>query len=46
LLSIAHGIQDFQMIGGPAWIDSDAFDITAKIPNGTGAGAECGDRGV
>ena len=35
LISIAHGIQDFQIIGGPSWIDSSTFDITAKIPNGT-----------
>ena len=35
LLSIAHGMQDFQIIGGPSWIDSSTFDITATIPNGT-----------
>jgi uncharacterized protein (TIGR03435 family) len=35
LISIAHGIQDFQIIGGPSWIDSSTFDITAKTPNGT-----------
>ena len=35
LLSIAHGIQDFQIVGGPSWIDSSAFDITAQMPDGT-----------
>ena len=30
LISLAWDIRDFQITGGPAWIDSDRFDILAK----------------
>jgi|SRR5271157_3587671 len=30
LVTFAYGVRDFQVTGGPRWIDSDAFDIFAK----------------
>jgi uncharacterized protein (TIGR03435 family) len=35
LIRLAYGVQDFQIIGGPAWQMSSRFDITAKAPEGT-----------
>jgi uncharacterized protein (TIGR03435 family) len=32
----AYGVHDFQISGGPGWIDSDRFNITAR-PDGRGA---------
>src|SRR4051794_20776289 len=28
----AYQLQNFQMVGGPDWLDTDRFDITAKAP--------------
>ncbi|HEY2381332.1 MAG TPA: TIGR03435 family protein [Terriglobia bacterium] len=30
----AYRVQDFQVIGGPAWIDNDRFDVQAKAEDG------------
>jgi uncharacterized protein (TIGR03435 family) len=35
LIAAAFHVYDFQVAGGPKWIDSDAFDIEAKAPPGT-----------
>jgi len=34
LLTQAYGVRDFQ-ISGPGWLDTERFDITAKVPPGT-----------
>ena len=31
LITMAFQLQQFQLVGGPGWIDSDHFDIVAKI---------------
>jgi len=36
LISTAYGVRDFQISGGPGWIDSDRYDIEAKAANGSG----------
>lgn len=30
LVTVAFGVKDFQVTGGPAWIDADRYDIVAK----------------
>lgn len=35
LIRLAYKVQDFQIAGGPAWIDSERYDIEAK-PEGSG----------
>jgi bla regulator protein BlaR1 len=35
LIEEAYGIKDFQISGGPGWIASDPFDITAKAEGST-----------
>jgi bla regulator protein blaR1 len=34
LLRQAYDVQDFQIVGGPNWLNSDRFDIVAKTPEG------------
>jgi uncharacterized protein (TIGR03435 family) len=34
LLSRAYGVKDFQ-VTGPGWLESERYDITAKVPPGT-----------
>ena len=33
LIVRAYNVQPFQVVGGPSWITSDRFDITAKAPD-------------
>lgn len=35
LIRNAYQLQDFQIVGGPSWINSDHFDIVAKAEEGT-----------
>ena len=35
LIRMSYGVQDFQIIGGPAWQTTSKFDITAKATEGT-----------
>jgi uncharacterized protein (TIGR03435 family) len=32
LIKFAYSLQDYQLIGGPKWLDTDRYDITAKAP--------------
>jgi uncharacterized protein (TIGR03435 family) len=32
LVKMAYSLQDYQIIGGPKWFDSDRYDIDAKLP--------------
>lgn len=34
LIGIAFDVRDFQISGGPAWISTERYDITAKVPAG------------
>jgi len=35
LIELAYGIKDFQLSGGPSWVNSQGFDIDAKIDDAT-----------
>ena len=37
LIQIAFEVQDFQIVGGPSWIATSVFEITATIPEATPA---------
>jgi uncharacterized protein (TIGR03435 family) len=43
MIRLAYRIQESQLVGGPAWIYSDRFDIVAKSPQGA-PGPEFGLR--
>ena len=34
VIRLAYGLQDFQTVGGPKWVDSDRFDIQVRGPQG------------
>jgi uncharacterized protein (TIGR03435 family) len=33
-IEIAYRVKDYQILGGPAWIDTDHYDVSAKAPAG------------
>lgn len=35
LIKTAYGVSEDSISGGPGWLDSDLFDVIAKIPDGT-----------
>ena len=35
LIGVAWGLDIFKVVGGPAWVDHDRFEVIAKIPVGT-----------
>ena len=43
MIRLANRIQESQIVGGPAWIYNDRFDIVAKSPQGA-LGQEFGLR--
>ena len=36
LIRLAYQVQDFQVVGGPRWLDADRFDVEAKVPSNEG----------
>jgi uncharacterized protein (TIGR03435 family) len=34
VIRLAYGLREFQMVGGPEWINTDRFDIQARGPQG------------
>jgi uncharacterized protein (TIGR03435 family) len=40
LVAIAYGLQPYQIIGGPAWIDSERFDVEARLDDEADMGQE------
>jgi uncharacterized protein (TIGR03435 family) len=35
LITLAYDLRDFQLVGGPSWIDSESYDQIAKAPIST-----------
>jgi uncharacterized protein (TIGR03435 family) len=35
LIKTAYGVSEDSIAGGPGWLDSDLFDVIAKVPDGT-----------
>jgi uncharacterized protein (TIGR03435 family) len=40
LITRAYGVQTFQVVGGPDWLTSERYDITAKAPEGSTSPAQ------
>jgi bla regulator protein blaR1 len=40
LLTLAYDVREFQISGGPKWIETDRYDITAKAERGATANAD------
>lgn len=38
LITLAYSLRDFQLKGGPGWIDSESYDVLAKASGGEAAG--------
>src|ERR1051325_9577692 len=35
LIVAAYGVSEDDISGGPGWVNSDLFDVVAKVPEGT-----------
>src|SRR4051794_23829940 len=35
LIEAAYGVKEDEVAGGPSWLDTDLFDVIAKVPGGT-----------
>jgi uncharacterized protein (TIGR03435 family) len=35
LIRVAYGIQDYEVYGGPAWLETDHYEVVAKAPPGS-----------
>ena len=35
LIGAAYGVSEETIAGGPGWVNSDLFDVIAKVPDGT-----------
>jgi uncharacterized protein (TIGR03435 family) len=35
LIEAAYGVSEDSIAGGPAWLNSEVFDLVAKVPDGT-----------
>src|SRR5579863_10532701 len=35
LIEAAYGVTEDAVAGGPSWLDTDIFDVIAKVPDGT-----------
>src|SRR5581483_3913617 len=40
LVTFAYQVRDFQIAGGPAWMNSEAYDIQARSPSGAAPAAD------
>jgi len=38
MITFAYGVQDFQVLGGPGWINSERYDVLAKPETSSDAG--------
>jgi uncharacterized protein (TIGR03435 family) len=38
LIRLGWDLQDFQILGGPAWVSTDRYDIAGRAPDGTSSG--------
>jgi len=43
LIESAYDVRDFQIAGGPAWVKTDRFDVTARSASGDTAAARADD---
>ena len=37
LIAAAYGVENDNVLGGPSWLDTDRYEIAAKVPRGTSA---------